>query len=223
MGTSAFYQYFKLRDTMEWGIGITEHKFSFRSTEFLKTLDIRGNMFNFFDIGGFLEWQLHPQKLTFIDGRGAPWAHFTEHQIVTSGMPGIENVFSKYNITYVVTKAADSSGMVLPLVNYLASRSEWELVFADGLSLVFVKNSPENRHIVEKYKIPKGILNNHIVAELIHYTYLGVSKPYVYSTVANFYRQVNDPVNEKRYAEYVREASQSPWIVQAMDWVYSGR
>ena len=223
MGTGAFYQYHKLLDVMEWGIGITEHKFSFKGVEFLKGLDIRGNMFNFFDIGGFLEWQLHPKKLTFIDGRGAGWPQFQEHQIVTSGMNGIENVFSKYNISYIATKAADSSGTVLPLVNYLGANKDWELVFADGLMLVFMKNIPENRHIIEKYRLPKGILNNHLVAELIHYTYLGVNKQYVYSLVVNFYRQVNDPVNANRYMEYVQEASQVPWIVQGMDRVFSGR
>jgi hypothetical protein len=223
MGTGAFYQYYKLRDVMEWGIGITEHKFSFKGVEFLKGLDIRGNMFNFFDIGGFLEWQLHPRKLTFIDGRGAGLPQFPEHQIVASGMNGTENVFSKYNITYVAIKAADSSGTVLPLVNYLAVQGDWELVFADGLMLVFVKNIPENRHIVERYRMPKGIINNHIVAELVHYTYLGVSKQFVYSTVANFYRQINDPVNAGRYMEYFREASQEPWIVRAMDRVFSAR
>lgn len=223
MGSSAFYQYHKLRDTMEWGIGITEHKFSFKGTEFLKGLDIRGNMFNFFDIGGFLEWQLHPKKLVFIDGRGAGWPHFIEHQVVTGGMNGTDNVFSKYNITYVVIKAADSSGTILPLVNYLAARDDWELVFADGLMLVFVKNSPENRHVIEKYRLPKGILGNHIVAELIHYTFLGVSKQYVYSMIANFYRRGNDQANANRYMEYFQEASQAPWIVQGMDWVFSGR
>lgn len=223
MGTSAFYQYYKLRDVMEWGIGITEHKFSFKGVEFLKGVDIRGNMFNFFDIGGFLEWQLHPRKLTFIDGRGAGWPQFHEHQIVTGGMNGTENIFLKYNITYIAIKAADSSGTVLPLVNYLAAKEDWELVFGDGLMLVFVKNIPENRNIIERYRMPKGILNNHIVEELVHYTSLGVNKQLVYSTVANFYRQINDPVNAGRYMEYFREASQVPWIVQAMDRVFSGR
>ena len=223
MGISAYYQYHKLRDTMEWGIGLTEHKFSFKGTEFLKGLDIRGNMFNFFDIGGFLEWQLHPEKLTFIDGRGAGWPQFIEHQVVTAGMNGIENVFSKYNITYIATKAADSSGTVLPLVNYLGARADWELVFADGLMLVFVKNIPENRHIIEKYRMPKGILNNHIIAEWIHYTFLGVSKQYVYSSVAEFYRRNNDQVNAALYMGYFQEASRIPWIVQAMDRVFSGR
>lgn len=223
MGISAYYQYHKLRDTMEWGIGLTEHKFSFKGTEFLKGLDIRGNMFNFFDIGGFLEWQLHPGKLTFIDGRGAGWPQFIEHQIVTGGMNGIENVFSKYNITYIAIKAADSSGTVLPLVDFLGANKDWELVFADGLMLVFVKNTPENRDIIQKYRMPKGVLYNHIIAELLHYTYLGVNKQYVYSIVVNFYRKVNDPVNANRFMEYFQEASQVPWIVQGMDRVFSGR
>lgn len=223
MGTGAFYQYYKLRDVMEWGVGITEHKYSFKGAEFLRGLDIRGNMFNFFDIGGFLEWQLHPRKLTFIDGRGAGWPQFPEHQIVTSGLNGIENVFQKYNITYIVTKAADSSGTVLPLINYVAARGDWELVFADGLMLVFVKNTPENREVIGKHRIPKSILGNHIVAELAHYTFLGVNKQFVFSMIANYYRQINDPVNAGRYMEYFREASRTPWIVQAMDRVFSGR
>ena len=223
MGTGAFYQYHKLRDIMEWGIGITEHKFSFKGAEFLRGLDIRGNMFDFFDIGGFLEWQLHPQKLTFIDGRGAGWSQFSEHQIVTSGGGETGNIFAKYNITYVAIKAADSSGTVLPLVNYLATKTDWELVFADGLMLVFVKNIPENRHIIEKYRIQKGIINNHIVAELVHYTFLGVNKQLVYSVVATYYRKVNDPGNANRYAELFREASKKPWLVQAMDRVFSDR
>ena len=223
MGTGAFYQYYKLRDVMEWGIGITEHKFSFKGAEFLKGLDIRGNMFNFFDIGGFLEWQLHPRKLTFIDGRGAGLPQFPEHQIVTSGMNGTEDIFLKYDITYVVIKSADSSGTVLPLVYYLAAKKDWELVFADGLMMVFVKNIPENRNIIERYRMPKAIINNHIVAELVHYTYLGVNKQFVYSMLSNFFRQINDPVNAGRYMEYFREASREPWIVQAMDRVFSGR
>jgi hypothetical protein len=45
----------------------------------------------------------------------------------------------------------------------------------------------------------------------------------VYSTVANYYRQINDPVNSARYMEYFREASRTPWIVEAMDRVFSGR
>jgi hypothetical protein len=108
-------------------------------------------------------------------------------------------------------------------VNYLALNPEWGLVFADGLMMVFVKDIPENRQILEKHGIPKGIINNAIVTELVHYTHLGVNKQFVYSTVANYYRQINDPVNSGRYMEYFREASETHWIVRAMDLLFSGR
>ena len=48
---------------LEYGVGITEHKFSFKAAEFLRKYPIPGKMFNFFDIGGFLDWQLYPGAL----------------------------------------------------------------------------------------------------------------------------------------------------------------
>lgn len=213
----SYYVSYKTGDIVERGIGVTEHKFSFKSAEFLKNLEIRGNMFNFFDIGGFLEWQLYPQKFTFIDGRGSSWPSFNDHQLITSAMGDMEGVFSKYRITYVVTKAVDSSGMVLPLIGYLANSGGWELVFSDGLALVFVKNIPENRQIIERHRIPKQILSSHIITELVHYTYLGVSKPYVYATVSNIYRNIGEFDKAKLFGDYFLSYSRIPWIVRMID------
>ncbi len=217
IGTGSYYVYYNTHDIVEAGVGITEHKFSFKSTEFLKKLDIKGNMFNFFDIGGFLEWQLYPGKLTFIDGRGSGWPAFNDHQLITSATGNMEGIFAKYGITYVVTKAVDSGGIVLPLVSYLANSKDWELVFSDGLTVVFVKNIPENRRIVETYGLSKKLLTYHIITELVHYTYLGVSRQYVYATVSGVYRNLGDMEKAREYQEYFRQASQTPWIVRFLD------
>ena len=74
---------------LEYGVGITEHKFSFKAAEFLRKNPIQGKMFNFFDIGGFLDWQLYPQALTFIDGRTYNQEVFMEHQVVTGAIAGV--------------------------------------------------------------------------------------------------------------------------------------
>lgn len=217
IGVGSYYLYYHTHDVVESGIGITEHKFSFKSTEFLRNLDIKGNMFNFFDLGGFLEWQLYPQKLTFIDGRGSAWPSFYDHQLITSATGNMEGIFSKYRITYVVTKAADSSGIVLPLIGYLANSKDWELVFSDGLTVVFMKNVPENRRIVERYKLPKQFLTYHIITELVHYTYLGVSKQYVYATVSGIYRSLGELDKANKFTEHFQAASRTPWIVRMLD------
>ena len=97
----------------------TEHKFSFAAAEFLRKNPIPGNMFNFFDIGGCLDWQLDPQALTFIDGRTYSREVFQEHQTVTGALPGWKDVLRKYGIDYVVLKAVDSSGLILPSYNFV--------------------------------------------------------------------------------------------------------
>src|SRR5512140_3132932 len=177
---------------LEYGVGITEHKFSFKAAEFLRKNPIPGRMFNFFDIGGFLDWQLYPGALTFIDGRTYNQQVFMEHQSVTGGMPGWERVLDKYGITYIVLKTMDSSGMILPIVPLLANDPNWPLVFSDGLFVIFVRNTPELRGYIKAHEIPKGILPRHIIQEAYHYTFLGVSPVVAYQTIANMHLILGD-------------------------------
>ena len=177
---------------LEYGVGITEHKFSFAAAEFLRKNPVPGNMFNFFDIGGFLDWQLYPGALTFIDGRTYNPDVFMEHQVVTGAMPGWERTIDKYGINYFVLKSMDSSGMILPIVPALANNPGWSLVFADGLFVVFVRNSPELQGYIKAHEIPKGILPRHIIQEAYHYTFLGISPVVAYQTMANMYMLMGD-------------------------------
>jgi hypothetical protein len=173
---------------LEYGVGMTEHKFSFKAAEFLRKNPIQGKMFNFFDIGGFLDWQLYPQALTFIDGRTYNQEVFMEHQVVTGAMPGWEKVLEKYGINYIVLKSMDSSGMILPIVPALANDPNWALVFSDGLFLVFVRNAAELRGYIKAHEIPKGILPQHIIQESYHYMFLGISPVVAYQTMSNMFQ-----------------------------------
>jgi hypothetical protein len=182
-GTTLVFSFSQL----EYGLGMTEHKFSFRAAEFLKKNPVPGNMFNFFDIGGFLDWKLYPQALTFIDGRTYNQEVFSEHQLVTGAMPGWERVPEKYGINYIVLKSMDSSGSILPIVPVLANHPNWALVFSDGLFVIFVRNAPELREYIKAHAIPKGILPQHIINEAYHYLFLGVSPVIVYTTMSNMF------------------------------------
>lgn len=172
---------------LEYGIGMTEHKFSFAAMEFLKKNPIPGNMFNFFDVGGFLDWQLYPQALTFIDGRAINQEVFREHQIITGAMPGWKDILQRYGVTYIVTKTMDSSGTILPLIPALANDPGWSLVFADGLFVIFVRNGPDTQEIIHRFAVSKGVLPQQIIQEAYHYMYLGVSPIVTYQTISNMY------------------------------------
>ena len=177
---------------LEYGIGMTKHKFSFAAAEFLRKNPVPGKMFNFFDIGGFLDWQLYPQALTFIDGRTYNPVVFQDHQQVTGAIAGWEEILRKYGITYLVLKSIDSSGQVLPVVPALSRSPDWSLVFADGLFLVFVQNTPENQGYLSRRTISKSILPRHIIAESYHYMYLGVSPVIAYQNITNMYMNMGN-------------------------------
>jgi hypothetical protein len=147
---------------LEYGVGITEHKFSFAAAEFLRKNPVPGKMFNFFDIGGFLDWQLYPQALTFLDGRTYNQEVFNEHQIVTGAVPWWDKVLDKYGITYIVLKSMDSSGIILPIVPVLANHPGWSLVFSDGLFVVFVRKTPELDGYLRAHEIPTEIGRAHV-------------------------------------------------------------
>jgi hypothetical protein len=208
---------------LEYGLGMTEHKFSFAAAEFLRKNPVPGKMFNFFDIGGFLDWQLYPGALTFIDGRTYNQEVFMEHQVVTGAMPGWEKVIDKYGITYFVLKAMDSSGMILPIVPVLANHPGWSLVFSDGLFVVFVRNTPDLQQYIRAYEIPKGILPQHIIREAYHYMFLGVSPIVAYQTMSNMYMLLGDRMgavdalrkgfeetDEPFFRERLRQLEESP-------------
>jgi hypothetical protein len=188
---------------LEYGVGMTEHKFSFGAADFLRRNPPRGNMFNFFDIGGFLDWQLYPQALTFIDGRTYNSKVFMEHQTVTGGMPGWKDVLNRYGVTYVVTKTMDSSGMILPLIPTLANDPDWTLVFSDGIFVVFIRNGPENRGLIARHRISNGALPYHVIQEAYHYMYLGISPVVAYQTMSNMYMLLG---NRPLAAQMIRNA-----------------
>ena len=182
-GTTLVFSFSQL----EYGLGMTEHKFSFPAAEFLRKNPVPGKMFNFFDIGGFLDWQLYPEALTFIDGRTYNQEVFMEHQVVTGAMPGWENVLVKYRINYIVLKSMDSSGTILPIIPALANAPDWALVFSDGLFVVFVRNAPGMQEYIRRHQISKSLLPQHIIEEAYHYMFLGVSPVMAYQTMSNMY------------------------------------
>ena len=221
IGYGSYHIRAETADLVENGIGLTEHKFSLKSGEFLRNLDIKGNMFNFFDLGGFVEWQVSPQKLTFIDGRAG--TTFRDHQMITGVVGDFENLFDKYNITYIVTKTVDSSGTILPLIKYLTESPKWELVFADGLAVIYVRNIPENKRIIDTYRISKNIISQQIISELLHSTYLGVNKVYVYITVGNIFVDRKDFANALIYFTLAREFTDDPRLAEMVNRLESMR
>ncbi|WP_246038047.1 hypothetical protein [Geomonas terrae] len=118
------------------------------ATEFIKRERIAGNMFNSDEFGDYLIYAAAPSYKVFIDGRldmyGAE--RLKEFRQVTAFQQGWEKVFEKYGITWVIYEANSH------LSRYLLLNKDWKLIYADEAANIFVKNIPQYRDLIDRYR-----------------------------------------------------------------------
>jgi len=108
------------------------------AAEFLKTQPA-GNIFNRYEWGGFLIWQL-PEDKIFVDGRMPAWggpeskSPYTIYLETLQTQPGWEETLDQYNITYIFI----SPGTFMDLL--LAPDSQkfgWQEIYRDKISVIY--------------------------------------------------------------------------------------
>ncbi|MDG5467842.1 tetratricopeptide repeat protein [Deltaproteobacteria bacterium IMCC39524] len=110
------------------------------------------NLFNYYDWGGYLANKI-PEYQVFIDGRALVEEHYVQHNEVVY----LENLstLDAYNINTAIFPTHNlSSGGVIPLAVVLTYHPDWVAVFVRDHSMVFVRNVPENKSVIDRYAIP---------------------------------------------------------------------
>ncbi|MDH3974020.1 MAG: tetratricopeptide repeat protein [Deltaproteobacteria bacterium] len=132
-----------------FGIG-REAAYSEKGMEFLRKHPIEGNMYNTYHLGGFLIWSLYPEKKVFLDGRAEIYDHkFVEDFTAKASPRKWFEAVRKYNINYAVITY---SGKGLDIIGEWISESPgWILVYWDHAVRVYVKNSPPNGALIERF------------------------------------------------------------------------
>jgi hypothetical protein len=129
------------------------------AADFMRNVEIKGNMFNEYGFGGYLLWRLYPEKKVFIDGRSLEPSVYKEYQIVAYALENQdqswEDIIRRYNISYIVMPPLQNHGTIYPLVEKLLDSEEWVLIYTDHLSLIFLSNDSENMSVIERFAIDK--------------------------------------------------------------------
>jgi hypothetical protein len=109
-----------------------------RAVEYLRQHPIPGHMYNSYGFGGYLIWSL-PEPRLFIDGRADVYERggaFGDYlQVATLG-PAAFAVLRSYGIQSCLVARKE------PLATVLAALPDWKQVYADDLSLLFVRRTP---------------------------------------------------------------------------------
>jgi hypothetical protein len=130
-----------------FGGWVDDRKVPVGAADFIVQNDLQGNMYNFFNWGGYLIWRLAPERKVFIDGRTLDsmlyeQATFIDKAAVDpqSGMPVWKYFLDERRVNYLVISCSVGS-RTFPLCEALLRDNEWALVFSDQTAAVFVRAS----------------------------------------------------------------------------------
>ena len=106
--------------------------FPIGALNYLRTYPQTGNLFNQYEWGGFLEWNL-PQVQTFIDSRTDIFEYkgVLKDYFAISTFDESQELLNKYRIDYILYPAHT------PLAYFLANSARWECIYQDDQAVIY--------------------------------------------------------------------------------------
>ena len=208
----------KGRGAVKCGIGVNKLVLPVDAMKFIKTKNITGNFFNAYQFGGYLLYYGFPEIKVFIDGRADVYGEQLYHSYRKSLMVPDEfkNIESAYDFDSILLEYNPDNK---PLHDYLYHSKKWILVYFDNISLIYVKNLPNNTDIISNYgyKVVNPLDNNQgkknrsnvddLINEYIKALVINPDIEYAYIRLANLYRQKGDfsgslKITKKAYKKF---------------------
>lgn len=128
------------------------------ATNFLKKENVKGPIFNNYDIGSYLIYYLYPQEKVFVDNR--PEAYPVDFfQNIYIPMQDNEMKWRQqddlYHFNAIIFSYRDLTPWAQKFLIERVKDSQWAPVFAGQYVIIFLKRNDLNQAIIEKYEIPK--------------------------------------------------------------------
>jgi tetratricopeptide (TPR) repeat protein len=129
-----------------------------RAAAFLEREHVPGNVFHDYNLGGYLTWRIGPQYADFVDGRYIPFGKelFDEQRLLMSLGPDSsewKQAAERWQINTLIFPVARYAGLgSFPLQDFCNSKL-WKLVYLDDVSVIFVRNRPENSEFLKRFDL----------------------------------------------------------------------
>jgi hypothetical protein len=128
---------------LTFGYNLNHLYFPIGSTRYIERSNLKGNMYNPGQFGGYLAYYLYPQRKIYL----------YNHHLVFADLPRVtqdESILNRYDIQYAVLERfwGDSKDYAR-----IFKDEEWTPVFWDDASFILVRNTPENHSFLEKNRL----------------------------------------------------------------------
>jgi hypothetical protein len=134
------------------GVGVDAERFPARAVARLKALNLRGNVYNADQFGGFLIWSFYPERRVLTDGRNELYTSFiAEDARARIDSRAWRQLLQKYlvdvavaeyetqRVTVVDVATGEKREVPASLVRY--RRRDWALIAFDDVAMVFARRA----------------------------------------------------------------------------------
>ena len=134
LALAGIIHYFPSHAALDQTVG--DH-FPVSAVEYLQQHRVPGPMFNSYGFGGYLVWA---GQRVFVDGRADPYERggsLADYFYVMQIRPGALTVLRNYGVQSCLLDRTE------PLVTLLSATPQWQQVYQDNLSVLFVRQDPQ--------------------------------------------------------------------------------
>jgi hypothetical protein len=111
-----------------------------RIADFIARQGLHGRAFNSLEWGGYLLWRLAPRVQLYIDGRMLDQRRFPPYTHILWATPQGRQWFAQAGFSLVILPYHGRfDPQRYPLLDYLGTRSDWQLAYRDDQGVVFVR------------------------------------------------------------------------------------
>lgn len=110
--------------------------FPVQATKWLKDFPQDGNMFNEFNWGGYLEYQLYPHQKVFLDSQSDFYGEdlMLKYSQILSADSGWQDLLETYQVKWIIISPNT------PLATELQTNSNWILAYQDQITVIYQKS-----------------------------------------------------------------------------------
>jgi len=151
--TDRFYQ--RVECTSRFGTG-ESWWYPEKALEFIQKEHVPGNLFTTFEMSGFATWRLGPGYPDFMDGRQVTTEarHEVDELLTTSiDSPLWHAEADRWKINILLLPMSRYRNMEIINLAPLCQSSEWRAVYMDDVSMLLLRNRPENQPWIQRYGV----------------------------------------------------------------------
>jgi len=143
----------------DWRFGAGESSwFPERAAAFIRREKLPGDIFEEYALGGFAAWSLGPQYPDFIDGRGdrlSPDLVAEQRQLYRSDPDSQlwQSEAARWNLNVLLVATSGFRGLQRMDPLAFCESASWRPVYMDEVSMVLVRNTPQNSRWVDRLRV----------------------------------------------------------------------